>query len=362
MAAVVFILGAGCSKHAGAPLMNDFLDRAEALRRADDVDDAWEDFDLVFKGIKALQMVSAKAQIDQDNLEEVFAAFEMAELLGCLGDLSSEETEGLPSALKHVIRVTLEKSVMLEWSRSNTNEFSLYQLQPSETYKRFASTVKDLSEKLGENDVSIITFNYDLCLDYALYHSSINVDYCLNVPQKGMKLLKLHGSLSWKRDGGKEEVDPVPITSLIPDEELRYPRQAVEPQVPQFKGIAPLRDHGNREIIIVPPTWNKMQHHSSLKSVWASAASELKSAEYICVCGYSLPESDHFFRHLFALGTIGEARIKEFAIVNPDDSVKGRFEKLLGSRTLKRMKYYQLAFGSLDHVASVSKILATIGR
>jgi hypothetical protein len=41
-------------------------------------------------------------------------------------------------------------------------------------------------------------------------------------------------------------------------------------------------------------------------------------AQEIIVIGYSLPETDFFFRNLFALGTVGRKFIRRFAVVNPD--------------------------------------------
>jgi hypothetical protein len=81
MSETVFIMGAGASKAAGAPLMNDFLDVADALRKK--ARDA--DFDLVFRGRDALQLVLPKATMDLLNLESVFAAFEMAKTFVPLG-------------------------------------------------------------------------------------------------------------------------------------------------------------------------------------------------------------------------------------------------------------------------------------
>jgi len=83
----VFILGAGASREAGGPLMGDFLDHAEELSHNSDVDH--EAFDLVFRGIKELQVVHSKAFLDINNVESVMAAFEMAKLFGRLGDMAS---------------------------------------------------------------------------------------------------------------------------------------------------------------------------------------------------------------------------------------------------------------------------------
>ena len=72
---------------------------------------------------------------------------------------------------------------------------------------------------------------------------------------------------------------------------------------------------------VVPPTWNKSQYHGELESVWKAAARGLSTAENIIVCGYSLPESDQFFRYLYALGTVGELRLKNLGVFDPNEEV-----------------------------------------
>jgi len=95
---------------------------------------------------------------------------------------------------------------------------------------------------------------------------------------------------------------------------------------------------------VVPPTWNKSQYHSELEAVWKSAADELSSAANIIVCGYSLPDSDQFFRYLYALGTVGDLRLKNIWVFDRDDRVKKRFNKLLGQAAIPRFKFHQLKF------------------
>ena len=101
-----------------------------------------------------------------------------------------------------------------------------------------------------------------------------------------------------------------------------------------------------REPVLVPPTWNKTEHHSALSSVWNRAARELGEAENIFVIGYSLPLSDAFFRYLYALGAVGEATLKRFWVFNPDNSgeVGDRFVKLLGPGARERFDYYEKTF------------------
>ena len=82
MSDVVFILGAGASKQAGAPLMANFLDVAHNLWKLGKVKDAEESFKKVFEARAALQSVHSKSSLDIDNIESVFTAFEMANTLG----------------------------------------------------------------------------------------------------------------------------------------------------------------------------------------------------------------------------------------------------------------------------------------
>src|SRR5438552_357126 len=108
MSDIVFILGAGASKQAGAPLMNEFIDTAESMLRSNNCGHDKPAFELVFKAIAALQPVYAKALIDTNNLEAVFAAFEMAKLFGQLNGLERSEIEALPGAIRKLIVRTLE--------------------------------------------------------------------------------------------------------------------------------------------------------------------------------------------------------------------------------------------------------------
>ena len=82
MSKTVFILGAGASRDSGAPLMNDFLDRARKLYVSGEYGERFrEDFERVTGAISDLQKIHSKSELDIYNIEEIFAAFEMAELI-----------------------------------------------------------------------------------------------------------------------------------------------------------------------------------------------------------------------------------------------------------------------------------------
>jgi hypothetical protein len=100
------------------------------------------------------------------------------------------------------------------------------------------------------------------------------------------------------------------------------------------------------EPILIPPTWNKTEYHRTLSIVWQKAAQVLSEAHNIFVIGYSMPESDTFFRQLYALGTVGSFPLQRFWVFNPDSSglVMGRFQALMGSGALDRFQPYPLTF------------------
>jgi hypothetical protein len=87
----VFIIGAVAPAESGAPVMAAFLDNAYKLRRNADVNLTQrqkDNFDLVFRGISALQVAHSKSTLDLINLESVFGAFDMARLAGRLPPLT----------------------------------------------------------------------------------------------------------------------------------------------------------------------------------------------------------------------------------------------------------------------------------
>ena len=72
MSDIVFILGAGASVDAGAPVMKNFLDVADNLWKSGISENAKDDFIDIFKALGKLQLAQAKANIDLNNIEDVF--------------------------------------------------------------------------------------------------------------------------------------------------------------------------------------------------------------------------------------------------------------------------------------------------
>jgi len=344
MTKTVFILGAGASKIAGTPLMADFLDVAKNLLEIGKVEDSRESFEEVFRGISELQSVHSKSMLDIHNVESVFAAFEMGRTLNKFPGFDRDEIKKLIDSMKIVIVKTLEQTLLFP----KTNK------GPS-PYDKFMELLKYLQKRANPNHtVSIITFNYDIACDYSFNTIGYKADYSLNevIIENSIPLLKLHGSLNWVYCPKLERVVPWTMEEFRPNiiSLLRYPdNDTLVFSIPVSSYLSNFKYEGNDiipESIIIPPTWNKTEHYKYISNVWHHAAKELSEAENIFVIGYSLPESDLFFRYLFALGTVGNTPLKRFWVFNPDNSeeIKSRYRSLLGPGAKERFKYREITF------------------
>jgi hypothetical protein len=341
MSKVVFILGAGASKAAGAPLMNDFFDQARRLLAAGKVKRFENDFSTVFKAIDALQMAHSKSSLDVYNLESVFNAFEFAEFLDIDRALFGPE---LVISLKKVIAHTIEKTMPYPIATHYGNGF----LTPHPSYQHFAELIKSSVDK--KCSVAIINFNYDIGVDFALLKSRLTYNYCVDpgaIFSNAISLLKLHGSLNWRKCTNCGKVGIIHINDYFD----ALHRSSFNRQPPgnnicigtdNFASIC----HTCKQPLetfpfIVPPSWNKQEHYKVISPVWQCAAKELKEASCIFICGYSLPPTDQFFQNLYALGTMGGGTLHRFQVYNPDTSglTEDRFRKLIGTGASDRFDY-----------------------
>lgn len=350
----LFILGAGASQKAGAPLMANFLDRASDLLRlkTSGVMEARDKFEDVFTAISELQGIHSKSFLDLDNIEIVFGAIEMGLLLKRLGKRDETSIAKLRSSLITLIYKTLEYSIRFPVTDRR--------ILPPKPYDGFMTTLLGIEKTQPSEDphkFSFLTFNYDLCLDFALHRSGRAFDYCLESGQRssGSPLLKLHGSINW----GLSDDDRILPFHIG---EARFNPLFDEKYVFYNLGSALDRTTSDGKVskgppVIVPPTWTKNSYHGQLSNVWSTAAFELASAQNVFVIGYSLPETDSFFRYLYALGTESSVRLRNFVVINKDTSghVERRFKQLIGRGIESRFKYIPETFE--DSLGQIKDIL-----
>lgn len=176
-----------------------------------------------------------------------------------------------------------------------------------EMYQHFANLLAgkydDPKKALCRSNL-VITFNYDVVLDEALKKAGISPAYGLadDANEKGVPLLKLHGSTNWVVCTGcrKPSVWQEAATSLFPFGSIQC----------KHCGKSDWR------LLLVPPSWDKSEYQDIMRPVWARAVKELKAATRICIIGYSMPASDSFFRYLLALGLAENHQLYKLIVVD----------------------------------------------
>lgn len=334
----VFVLGAGASRTAGAPLMHDFIDKA-SLRAAVETDSRFKEaFTRLFAAITDLQGVHAKAFLDTENIEALFGAVEMGELIGKFGRMSPESITALREALILAIVRTLDMSIHFPTTERRILAPPAY-AELADLIRKIRSEARSIPHTFG-----ILTFNYDIAIDYALYSSGLPYSYGLAEEpislDGSVPLLKLHGSVNWGVCQRCQE--PVPLTfDKVSHPHLWDSRASV---LFDLGSKIHLVEHCSAPAsgpLLVPPTWNKSTHHKRLQNVWRHAAAQLGAAENVFVIGYSLPASDSFFRYLLALGSQSDTRLRRFWVVNPDadGTVQTRFNDIIGRGIAPKVRF-----------------------
>jgi len=329
--------------------MSDFLDIATSLRRSGRAGAYESQFDTVFEAIGALQLVHSKARLDILNIESVFAAFEFAQIIKSFCGYDPANIATLPDAARALITQTIEETVRFPLDHGSP--------QAPPPYPAFAELVFGLREWCRPaHDVVVVTFNYDFALDFAFRSIRPGVDYGLDERRThadALPLLKLHGSISW----AECSVDRAIVTQSFGDFMAGKSIAGMSGSLKidfstHFRSLSHCGNRVNAQPILVPPTWNKSSYHGVLASVWATAARELAAADNIFVIGYSLPDTDVFFRYLYALGTVGKHPLERFWVFDPDDTgaVHKRFLSLLGPGAEQRFRFVKYPFDAAINV------------
>ena len=337
--------------------MADFLDVASDLLRSNSVPENRAAFERVFSAIGALQSVHSKAQLDLNNIESIFTVLELGRVIQRVPGLNFEDIGAAIAALKELIVKTLEFTMKFPVSQRS--------IGVPKPYGAFGELLKHFyQDAFPSQSAAVISFNYDIAADMAMYRSGMGPDYVIERPgrcQFPVPLLKLHGSLNWATDKSTKAIRPLHLSNYFQHysytgfEERAEVRMPIGSQlVEYFKKYASIEVEN--EPVIVPPSWNKADYHSALSDVWAAAAKHLSEAKQIFVIGYSLPETDSFFRHLYALGSVGSAPLRRIAVFNPDGSgaTKQRFEALLGPGARARYEYFPMTFNdAISHIQAL---------
>lgn len=192
----VFILGAGFSRDAGAPLIHDFLDRSREFfddpQRELDTDER-KQFSEVFTFKREVAKAREKFRIDLDNIEELFGLVEMSHRLGAVPVTTRDATvyliaKTLQLSVTHSTRPRV-RFILNSGSEARSLDMedvmrvdANHGIFETDIYTQFALLVRgayDDPRRLSARASTVISFNYDLVVDDALLRTGAKPDYGL---------------------------------------------------------------------------------------------------------------------------------------------------------------------------------------
>jgi NAD-dependent SIR2 family protein deacetylase len=172
---------------------------------------------------------------------------------------------------------------------------------------------------------TIVTTNYDCCMDLALEAVQMPLTYRLDFANRSKeedagsaRLVKLHGSLNWYYCETCQEVQCVDIRSTVEN----Y-KQDKAP----YSVIAICRDcGGQRRGLLVPPLAMKFDVAPPLTPLLAEAREAFETAEAIIVVGFSFAEADVYISRMLSK-SMQTKPSQKLVIIDPTSEVATRVRR-----------------------------------
>ena len=316
----VIIFGAGASYDAGIPLMSGFVEKMWefAIRGKNNGKTlSSEDSEIFHKAIEVkneLDSYHGRATFDDRNIEDILSILSF----NIIGGKTSDRNK-LKWILKAITR-TIELSCKVE----HDGKFNRIQESPdSLPYQTFWYNFFNIS-KNREKPPTIISFNYDLVMERALIQSLVNIKYNSykdQFPYDGFRLNYYYGEkevvayrveyteydfrserVIKSRDGSTieegEGENPINIELLKLHGSLNFSRQMGK-QAEEKVSLT----HAVADPFILPPIFNKLSS-SLANKMWKIALERLRQAKNVIIVGYSLPQTDIYMQYFLksALG------------------------------------------------------------
>lgn len=335
--------------------MQEFFEQMKRLHRGRRLDGLGTDVDLITSARHQLERARLKSRLDVDNLESIYTALEMVETIGGIDGLSRERAREAQQSLDRLIVATLEQSVRFPVKRDETGGH----IQSSAAYGQLAAEAEAIRERFPSFPITFVTFNYDLAFDVALAQQEVKVWYGFEDVERPKKRVvsyfKLHGSIHWAIDKRNKLVDaPIDLGRLdgnVLSLTAKWVCLQVGEQLWQER-----RDDLRRYPFIVPPSTNKRELQNLISPVWSHASRALREAEIVVLIGYSLPKADQFFRHFFALSTIGPTGLQRIVVIDPSELVCAELRGLLSPDLHPRISFEQTTFE--DSIPGLQNLLS----
>ncbi len=356
---IAIFLGAGFSSEADLPVMSNFgrysrdqlgtMTRKHGYGSGDPRDAApllikngklYEEFCGFLQTYNKLNLTSFSA----DNMEDIFTLAEMMSVCG----FENVQLNNYRKPLNEI----LEAIKLWLWK--------IYQRIPLHNPQRYKIDIHpynifiEILEKFGLSNISLITTNYDMSLEYIFLQKGIQVNYPISeehfgfydlcpqssrvavcAPSKPVKeipfLCKLHGSVNYfikesktpqnivNRKPGDKKLDDTNNLKIVADVANSSIRKSTipnnAPSIMAVDAIYVLREVEGFIPAIIPPTYAKLRDYPWIRDIWRQAADSLIAADKWIFIGYSFPSSDGFMKSLISLARISHEKRMEWSCI-----------------------------------------------
>ncbi|MEW6218925.1 MAG: hypothetical protein AB1634_05235 [Thermodesulfobacteriota bacterium] len=345
------VLGAGCSRNLGVPLLAGFMDRV-----FDKLDP--DDCRIITDFLEHIRKSAAYARTDLLNIEEIYGLADMALSLESLGRAGAKVRRTVatlnkaiyevaqPAGAEFIMDLRLQQAatsapIIMRESAAESDQFeNLGNRHTNLLAYLCLAAHRDRGEKGGDIFPLFIQFNWDVALERALacgkngdlfswYGSQEPHDYT-----KCPRVTRPHGGIHW-RYGRKRRARRRGFNAA-PNEDLKAAFCAKKLPFRDKDGIFLWAEgrlffsaNGTRSpdllpyMAIVPPTWKKFLDDSPLAYQWAVIKHDLQEIRRLVFIGYSLPRTDVYFRHFIALALAEAKYIPKVYVWNPAASRRG---------------------------------------
>ena len=175
-----------------------------------------------------------------------------------------------------------------------------------------------------KRDTTIVTTNYDFCMDRSLIDNEVRFSYTIDFTNphvmrtpKGqeIQLIKLHGSLNWFYCETCQAVSLIDIEQAVKNYEKERGEYAI---VSVCKNCG-----GQRRGLLVPPHAMKFDAAPPLQPLIANATNAFSDKSLIVVVGFSFSDADIYISRML-IKAMQDSPSTRILIVDPDSNVIGR--------------------------------------
>ncbi len=232
-------------------------------------------------------------------------------------------------------------------------------------YEKFSEILK---KQYSINNISVITTNYDLILEYSMWkflkkalkayypfkYKSIPIDdnseEFISSSSDGIPLYKIHGSVNYYTR--KSDEKSISVSCDLAKRNIGMSIIIGEPVTIHYDGLLGIRYKYGSDLVpkIVPPSKKVYVGNDKSpkwqKQVICGAKKKLEDADKVIFIGYSLPKTDKSMKEWLKSYTNSNADI---LVINPDSTgeVKANYEKVYGKKIHVVKKKFSNSLGDI---------------